>query len=736
MHPTEFHGGPSPTVAEEWIKSLEVIFEYMVMNDNDRIHCALFLLKNEARNWWEGAKSGIDLANTTWEAFKVLFFEKYFSKNVRAQKLKEFLELKQGNLTVAEFTRRFEQGSLYAPFISKDDTEKMNHYLRGLNPIIKRDVRLTSASTFRGVVDKALEAEQDEMEIRQWRPPHDASSRPWKKPNLNNAKGKQPINRATVTPSNKPFCPKCNRAHSGDCIAGTDHCFRCKKPGHMVRDCPIAPRQVPGRVFAMTRDQAEADPSMIAGTVNVYNNSVYALIDSGSTHSFISSTLVAELRLVRSQADALFSILIPSGDELKFNFIIKDCPIQIRNQTLASDLIILPIKHLEIILGMDWLSKFDAQINCAHKTVRFSLPNGNFLEFRSSYNPSIPIISAIKASKLIQKGHLCHLVDIVETLNEDKADISKVPTVCDFPDVFPEDLPGLPPDREIKFEINLIPGSAPISKAPYRMVPLELKELKDQIQDLIDKKFIRPSFSPWGAPVLFVKKKDGTLRMCIDYRELNKVTVKNKYPLPRIDDLFDQLQGSTVYSKIDLRSGCHQLKIKKEDIPKTAFRTRYGHYEFVVMSFGLTNAPAAFMDLMNRVFRKYLDQFVIVFIDDILVYSRNDEEHQNHLEMVLQTLRENQLYAKFSKCEFWLRQVHFLGHVISKEGIAVDPSKIEAVCNWSIPRNVGEIRSFLGLAGYYRRFVPNFSKIAAPLSRLTRKEVKYQWTPECESSFQ
>ncbi|XP_012829797.1 PREDICTED: uncharacterized protein LOC105950955 [Erythranthe guttata] len=234
MHPTEFHGGPSPTVAEEWIKSLEVIFEYMVMNDSDRIHCALFLLKNEARNWWEGAKSGIDLGNTTWEAFKVLFFEKYFSKNVRAQKLKEFLELKQGNLTVAEFTRRFEQGSLYAPFISKDDTEKMNHYLRGLNPIIKLDVRLTSASTFRGVVGKALEAEQDEMEIRQWRPPHDASSRPWKKPNLNNSKGKQPINRATVTPSNKPFCPKCKREHSGDCVAGTDHCFRCKKPGHMV----------------------------------------------------------------------------------------------------------------------------------------------------------------------------------------------------------------------------------------------------------------------------------------------------------------------------------------------------------------------------------------------------------------------------------------------------------------------------------------------------------------------
>ncbi|KAL4013642.1 hypothetical protein IC575_025817 [Cucumis melo] len=191
------------------------------------------------------------------------------------------------------------------------------------------------------------------------------------------------------------------------------------------------------------------------------------------------------------------------------------------------------------------------------------------------------------------------------------------------------------------------------------MAPAELKELKVQLQELLDKGFIRPSVSPWGAPVLFVKKKDGSMRLCIDYRELNKVTVKNRYPLPRIDDLFDQLQGATVFSKIDLRSGYHQLRIKDEDVPKTAFRSRYGHYEFIVMSFGLTNAPAVFMDLMNRVFREFLDTFVIVFIDDILIYSKMEAEHEEHLRLVLQTLRENKLYAKFSKCEFWLKQVSF-----------------------------------------------------------------------------
>ncbi|KAJ6839083.1 uncharacterized protein M6B38_316420 [Iris pallida] len=259
--------------------------------------------------------------------------------------------------------------------------------------------------------------------------------------------------------------------------------------------------------------------------------------------------------------------------------------------------------------------------------------------------------------------------------------------------------------------------------------------LNKQIKELLSKGFIQPSASPWGAPVLFVKKKDGTLRLVIDYRALNEVTIKNKYPLPRIDQLFDQLGEARVFSKIDLRSGYHQVKVKKEDIPKTAFRTRYGHYEFLVMPFGLTNAPAIFMDLMNRVFYQYLDKFVIVFIDDILVYSKSEEEHERHLRIVLQTLREEQLYAKLSKCEFWLDQIPFLGHIVSGEGISVDPKKVEAVKSWPTPKSVAEIRSFLGLAGYYRRFVENFSRIAEPLTRLTRKEEKFNWTEKCQAAF-
>jgi len=225
-------------------------------------------------------------------------------------------------------------------------------------------------------------------------------------------------------------------------------------------------------------------------------------------------------------------------------------------------------------------------------------------------------------------------------------------------------------------------GVGPISMAPYRMLPSELAELKKQLEELLEKQFIRPSVSPWGAPVLLVKKKDGSFRLCVDYSQLNKFTIKNKYPLPRIDDLMDQLRGVSVFSKIDLRSGYHQIRIKAEDIQKTTFRTRYGHYEYQVMHFGVTNALAIFIDYMNRIFHPFLDQFVVIFIDDILIYSKTFEEHEEHLRIVLQILKEKKLYAKLSKCEFWLEEVKFLGHVISNKGVLVDLTKVEAILQW------------------------------------------------------
>ncbi|GKC76576.1 putative reverse transcriptase domain-containing protein [Tanacetum coccineum] len=281
-------------------------------------------------------------------------------------------------------------------------------------------------------------------------------------------------------------------------------------------------------------------------------------------------------------------------------------------------------------------------------------------------------------------------------VNEPK--LEDIPVVRDFPGGFLEGLLGLPPPRELEFHIDLIPGAMPIAKSPYRLAPTEMQELSNQLKELQDK----------------------------DYREMNKLTIKNCYLLPRIDDLFDHLQGSRYFLKIDLQSGYHQLRVREENIPKTAFRKRYGHFELTVMSFGLSNAPAVFMDLMNRVCKPYLDKFVIVFIDDILIYSKSKEEHEVHLKLILELLKKEKLFKKFSKCEFWLQEVRFLGHVVNSEGIHMDPSKIEAVKNWKPPKTPTKIRSFLGLAGYYRRFIANFSRIKKPLTLLTQKNKKFE----------
>ncbi|GJT35903.1 putative reverse transcriptase domain-containing protein [Tanacetum coccineum] len=397
----------------------------------------------------------------------------------------------------------------------------------------------------------------------------------------------------------------------------------------------------------------------------------------------------------------------------------------------------------DAIIGMDWLAKYQAVIVCAEKIVRIPWRNKTLIIHGDGSTQGnvtrLNIISCTKTLKYIEKGFPIFLAHVTTKEIEDKSEkkrLEDVPIVQDFPEVFPEDLPGLPPTRQVEFQIDLVPGAAPVARAPYRLAPSEMKELSEQLKELSDKGFIRPSSSPWGAPVLFVKKKDGSFRMCIDYRELNKLTVKNRYPLPRIDDLLDQLQGSSVYSKIDLRSGYHQLRVREEDIPKTAFRTRYGHYEFQVMPFGLTNAPAVFMDLMNRVCKPYLDKFVIVFIDDILIYSKNKQEHEEHLKQILELLKKEELYAKFSKCEFWISKVLFLGHMIDSEGIHVDPAKIEAIKDWTSPKSPTEIRQFLGLVGYYQRFIKGFSKIAKPMTKLTQKKVKLVWSDKQEAAFQ
>nr|GEV21707.1 putative reverse transcriptase domain-containing protein [Tanacetum cinerariifolium] len=422
-----------------------------------------------------------------------------------------------------------------------------------------------------------------------------------------------------------------------------------KGPGHFKKDCPKLRNQnrrnqtrnktrnktggneVTAKAYIIGGRGTNPDSNVVTGTFLLNNYYASMLFDSGADRSCVSTTFSALLNIAPSTLDISYAIELVDGRVLETNIILKGCTLGLLGYPFNIDLIHVELGSFDVIIRMDWLEKYHTLIVCDEKVVR--IPYGDEV--------------------LIIRGDNCDC-EIMSKKAEDKSEekrLEDVPIVREFLKVFPEDLPGLPPARQVEFQIDLFPGAAP---------------------------------------------KDGSFQMCIDYRELNKLTVKNRYPLSRIDDLFDQLQRSRVYSKIDLRSGYHQLRVREEDIPKTAFKTRYGHYEFKVMPFVLTNAPTVFLDLMNRVCKSYLDRFMIVFIDAILIYSKNRKEHEGHLKLILKLLKEEELYAKFSKCEFWLSKVQFLGHVIDSEGIHVDPVKTEAIKDWESPKTPTEICQFLG----------------------------------------
>ncbi|KAL5769927.1 hypothetical protein ACOSP7_014081 [Xanthoceras sorbifolium] len=646
--PTDFHGkkDEDASAAEHWFERTNRILEQMHCTPEERLECAVSLLQEDAYQWWTSIIQ-----------------------------------------TVRPEDRTFEDG---------------------LNDYIRLQVAAFEFEDFTRLVSAALNVERIKKEEQARR---------------DRGQGPAP-----------PVCDHCGRRHPGECWKLTGACLRCGSHDHF-RSAPTTSRgrrpgqavpeggshrgvsesvvrpdsRAPARVYGVRAQEDNDAPDVIAGIISIFDTTAIALIDPGSTHSYICDALLKERSLQTEPTE--FDVLVsnPIGQS------VVECD-------FPGDLMELPFHEFDVILGMDWLTQHKVVIDCELKRVTLRTADGAEITMVGERRDFLSnVISATAACKLIRKGCEAYLAQVVDS-RKVNSDIQNISTVCDFAYVFPEELPGLPPQREVEFVIDVVPGTSPVSIAPYRMAPAELKELKIQLQELLDKGFIRPSVSPWGAPVLFVKKKDGSLRLCIDYRQLNKLTVKNKYPLPRIDDLFDQLRGAC-------------LRIKESDIPKTAFRTRYGHYEFVVMPFGLTNAPAAFMDLMNRIFRPYLDQFVVVFIDDILVYSQTAEDHDRHLRVVLQILREKQLYGKLSKCEFWLPEIAFLGHIVAAEGIKADPKKIEAIVEWKPPRNVTEVRSFLGLAGYYRRFVKGFSSIASPLTKLLHKNVRFEWTDRCQAAF-
>nr|GEX22753.1 putative reverse transcriptase domain-containing protein [Tanacetum cinerariifolium] len=459
---------------------------------------------------------------------------------------------------------------------------------------------------------------------------------------------------------------------------GVPTCFECGAQVHFKNNCPkLGSRNhgnqnqagngnVVARAYGVGTAGGNPDANVVTGTFLLNNHCASILFDTGVEKSFVSTAFSSLININPSTLDYNYNVELADGKIIGVNTVIRGFTLNFLNHPFNIELMPVELGSFDVIISMDWLKTYHVVIVCDEKIVR--VPFGNetlIIRCNESNNRTqLNIISCTKTRKYLQKGYPIFLSNITTKTIKDKSEekrLENVPIVRDFSEVFPEDLPGLPPTRQ-----------------------------------------------------------DGSFWMCIDYPELNKLTLKNHYPLLRIDDLFDQLQGSSIYSKIDLRSGYHQLRVREEDIPKTSFKTRYGHYEFQGMSFGLTNAPSIFMDLMNRVCKPYLEKFMIVFIDDILIYSKNEQEHIEHLKLILELLKREKLYTKFSKCEFWIPKVQFLGHVIDSRGIHVDPAKIKSIKDWSSPKTPTEIRQFLGLAGYYRRFIERKANVVA--DALSRKE--------------
>ncbi|GAU49783.1 hypothetical protein TSUD_369070 [Trifolium subterraneum] len=684
--PSFFVGGFNPDEAVKWVEEVEIIFDAMECANENKLALGTYVLREEANQWWKNAKVRLGDRGVvmTWEMFKREFFKKYFLADVKNKKVVEFMKLEQGIMSVAEYAAKFESLCAFSPHYNTPEAEndKCVKFESGLRPNIKHII---------GRQDRAK--------------PYEVKG----KGSARDGKGKEKV-------ENDKFY------RTKECKATTPTCFNCGEEGHKSPECK-KPKKVTGKVFALNGEGADQVDNLIRGTCFIHDTPLIAIIDTGATHSFISMDCMKRLNIPVYEMSGCMNIETPANGSVITRLVCRNCPVSVFSRHFGMDLVCIPLSGIDVIFGMNWLVFNQVHINCCEKTVIFpksegslSLMNGG--EVKESLNDHGGLFMVFGSLKL-----------------EGGAKLEEIPVVGEFSDVFPEDISDLPPERKVEFGIDLVPGTSPISMAPYRMSASELNELKKQLEELLEKKFIRPSVSPWGAPVLLVKKKEGSMRLCIDYRQLNKATIKNKYPLPRIDGLMDQLVGACVFSKNDLRSGYHQIRVKTEDVPKTAFRTRYDHYEYTVMPFGVTNAPGVFMEYMNRIFHSFLDKFV-VFIDDILVYSKSEEEHKEHLRIVLQVLKEKKLYAKLSKCEFWLKEVSFLGHVISSGGTTVDPAKVDAVMKWGTPEFVLEIISFLGLTGYYRKFIEGFSKMALPLTLLTRKNQAFVWDEKCEKSFQ
>ncbi|MCF8701922.1 retroviral-like aspartic protease family protein, partial [Corynebacterium sp. MC-10] len=754
--PPIFKGVRDAQEVENFLWHLEKHFKFTkVCSDEAKINTAIVHLDEMALLWWRRKDTEIEnglCTIKTWQEFKAEFMKAFYPNNVAEEAKRRLRELRQTG-SMKAYIKEF--STLMLQITDLPDSALKFFFMDGLQGWAKAELERRQVSTVNEAIAQAealtdfKQDRGDRGKAREVRSSH-------AKGGGDRSRGKEA--RPPRKSGRQAYAEKEGQPQRGCYICGGPHgyarCPQMKNLGAVLRDYGKKEAQDQGQssdtthvgmigvcaATAKTAGKQEAYPTQYVD-MTLNGKPVRAMVDTGAEANIMTKSAAARLGLSYS----------PSSTRLKT---VNALPTPVCGVAHGIDatlgrwrgktsFAVAPLDIFDVILGQEFFRQCHTMIDPYLQRMLVMEKEGSCMVplVEMPKAEGFSHVSAMQLIKGLKKGEPTYLATIVSSSESDGA-VEPLPpciekVLNENKDVMPEELPKhLPPRREVDHRIELEPGTRPPAYPPYRMAPPELQELRKQLNELLEAGHIRPSKAPYGAPVLFQKKKDGSLRLCIDYRALNKVTVKNKYPIPLIADLFDRLGQAKYFSKMDLRKGYYQVRIVEGDEPKTTCVTRYGSFEWLVMPFGLTNAPATFCTLMNKIFHPYLDNFVVVYLDDIVIYSHTLEEHVEHLRKVFQVLRENQLFVKREKCEFAQHEVHFLGHVISQGQLHMDKAKVRAIMEWEAPTKVTELRSFLGLANYYRRFISGYSAKAAPLTELLKKNKPWVWSETCQEAFE
>ncbi|WOH05166.1 hypothetical protein DCAR_0624580 [Daucus carota subsp. sativus] len=761
---THFKGEEDPRV---WLRKCNKFFLFHQVKDSFKCDLVEMYLDGKADTWFQSYKFVKE--TVSWKEFGEAIVKR-FGKKGGVDEQEEFNKLVQEG-SVMEYIDRFEElkAVLLCRNANLDESYFVSSFISGLKGELKPMVRLMKPTSLSDAIDIAQLQEQTvDLIVKKH-----GSKEKWgntKKPetnqqevkNLSNGGDKKPISTTSmfkkISPEefqyrkNNHLCYKCGEKYGqGHQCKNSQYTFMlfdeakdedilsaCEEVDEDEREGAVTEVSLNSLSSQMARKTITLEGKLKEKTITI-------LVDTGSTLTYLNVEVVKQLGLEVTKGEPI-QVRLADGRMVVSSEWVPKVKWKIQDYSFCFDMRVLDIGGWDMIVGVDWMEQYSPLLFDFKKLYLKLNAEGNKDEQMTLQgtvkNASISLIRGHKLKKYNQ-GLVANQIKqevsaTIEGTGQQQADEAEVPEeirvlLNKFPEVF--SIPTtLPPIRNVDHEIPLQQDAQPFKLKPYRYPHSQKTEIENQVQEMLRSGIIKPSNSPFASPVILVRKKDNSWRFCVDYRHLNKITIKDKFPIPNIDELLDELHGAKLFSKLDLRAGYHQILVKAVDTPKTAFQTHHGHFEFVVMPFGLTNAPATFQALMNQVFQPYMRKFVLVFFDDILIYSPDLSKHVEHLELVLKKLQDNQLYVKKSKCSFAATSVEYLGHMISADGVSMDHSKVESIRNWPVPGNVKELRGFLGLSGYYRRFIKNYGIIARPLTNLLRKD-GFVWNEETSKAF-